>query len=114
MTAERRAENDKLSVMREAAAAKQREEVIESVADMIDAALMNKVGTTVDGKVLKSKLCHFVVETGDAGSRAKWAYEGCAEWRRHNISVKSKGQVLFDREPNSWYNGFLGFLALSK
>lgn len=114
MAAERRAENDKLSVMLEASAAKQREEVMERVADMIDAALMDKVGTTVDWKVLKDKLSEFAVKTGDAGSSAKWAYEGCAEWRRNNIPENSKGQVLFDRELNSWYTGFLGFLGQSK
>lgn len=114
MTAERRAENDKLSTIMARAAQTQKAEVVSRVAGIIDGARRDPAGTALDWKALKDGLSQLVVETGEPGSRAQWVYEGCAEWRKKNLPETSEGQVLFDRELNSWYNGFLGFLGMHK
>lgn len=79
----------------EAAAREQKEEVMEHVADMIDGALVDKVGMTVDWNVLKETLSRSVVGTVDAGSRAKLVYEGCTVRRRekHHRELRGEGPV---------------------
>lgn len=114
MTAERRAENEKLSAMMATAAQAQRAEVVSRVAGIIDTARKDPASTALDWKTLKDSLSQLVVETGEPGSRAQWVHEGCTAWKKKNLPENSEGQVLFDRELNSWYNGFLGFLGMHK